>query len=189
MAQADIVQISNLVSSEDRETLKKEIIAHLNEKGIRVNAMRKRQKGQTDRESIMKILQKIFPTVNKQCGGKFKEIVPGMLTITEYESGGRIMLHRDFPNGSGATHTLLIYVNDEFDDGETVFYPGLIPVVPRSQYVYNGTYLQMPEASDKIEIKPVGGSAIVFDTDIPHMSNACKNGKKYLIGCKLLPVS
>jgi hypothetical protein len=184
---ADITRIQNLVSAEDCEILRAEIISHLNMHGVRFNGQHKRQQGRTDNDVIMGILMRAFPIANATCGNKFASIAPGVLTITEYDVGGYIQLHRDYPADSGATHTMLIYVNDTYEKGETVFYPDLLSVMPKTQYNYNDSYLQLPEAQTHIVEHPVRGNAVVFHTDILHMSNACVGGKKYLIGCKLIP--
>lgn len=61
-------------------------------------------------------------------------------------------------------YTLLIYLNDDYEGGETVFYLN----------------------DEKIIIKPQKGKAIIFDMQIPHSSNLINNGIKYWIGCEIL---
>ncbi len=62
--------------------------------------------------------------------------------------------------------TLLIYLNDNFKGGETVFYDNHWKV-------------------DKI-IKPKTGMAILFDIDLWHCGNQVVEGKKYWIGCEII---
>lgn len=62
--------------------------------------------------------------------------------------------------------TLLIYLNDNFKGGETVFYDNYWKV-------------------DKI-IKPKTGMAILFDIDLWHCGNQVVEGNKYWIGCEII---
>ena len=62
--------------------------------------------------------------------------------------------------------TLLIYLNDNFKGGETVFYDDFWKI-------------------DKI-VKPIMGTAILFDIDLWHCGNELLKGTKYWIGCEII---
>lgn len=62
--------------------------------------------------------------------------------------------------------TLLIYLNDDFTGGETIFYDD----------AWNVTDI----------IKPQRGSAILFDISLWHKANELLEGEKYWIGCEII---
>jgi hypothetical protein len=62
--------------------------------------------------------------------------------------------------------TLLIYLNDNFEGGETVFY--------NDKWIVN-----------KI-VQPKEGMAILFDIDLWHKANPLLKGEKYWIGCEII---
>jgi hypothetical protein len=61
--------------------------------------------------------------------------------------------------------TLLIYLNDDFVGGETIFYNE------------NGEYCK---------IKPEKGKALLFDIDLWHKGDEVIYGSKYWIGCEII---
>lgn len=63
--------------------------------------------------------------------------------------------------------TLLIYLNDNFDGGETVFYD-------------TNTWNKV------CEIKPKIGKALLFDIDLWHSGSPIVDGEKYWIGCEII---
>lgn len=63
--------------------------------------------------------------------------------------------------------TLLIYLNDNFDGGETVFYD-------------TNTWNKV------CEIKPEIGKALLFDIDLWHSGSPIVDGEKYWIGCEII---
>lgn len=62
--------------------------------------------------------------------------------------------------------TLLIYLNEDFNGGETVFYNEVWTV--------------------KKIVKPETGKAILFDIDLWHAGNEVLDGKKDWIGCEII---
>ena len=90
----------------------------------------------------------------------------------KYFPGQKFGLHTDtglyfsLKNKEKSKYTMLIYLNDNFNEGETIFY------------------------NDKFEeterITPVTGMALIFDIDLWHQGMEIKNGEKYWIGCELI---
>ena len=62
--------------------------------------------------------------------------------------------------------TLLIYLNDDFEGGETIFYDD----------EWNETQIVVPKQ----------GTAILFDIDLWHKANILYKGEKYWIGCEMI---
>lgn len=90
----------------------------------------------------------------------------------KYDVGDSFSLHTDTGlfydkiNKEKTCWTLLIYLNDNFTGGETVFYDNNFNI-------------------SKI-IKPKEGSAILFDIDLWHKGNELINGTKYWIGGEII---
>lgn len=63
-------------------------------------------------------------------------------------------------------YTLLIYLNDDFEGGETIFYDDYFKEIKR--------------------IIPKKGMALIFDIDLWHKANKVKTGYKYWIGCEII---
>ena len=73
--------------------------------------------------------------------------------------------HKDKPNnqpGTRSFYTLLIYLNEDFEDGKTIY------------YLDNNTKI----------IKPKTGMAVLFDISIPHSVEKVM-GEKWIIGAKI----
>ncbi len=64
------------------------------------------------------------------------------------------------------THTLLIYLNDDFEGGTTVFYD--------SNFKITDTII------------PKKGSCLIFDISLFHKGSVVSKGSKYWIGCELI---
>ena len=63
-------------------------------------------------------------------------------------------------------YTLLIYLNDGFEGGETVFYDNN----------FEETY----------RVKPEKGKALLFHIDLWHKASEILEGEKYWIGCEII---
>jgi len=95
-----------------------------------------------------------------------------LVMMARYINGENFGLHTDTGlfydniNKLKSRFTVLIYLNDDFDNGNTIFY------------------------NDKFQvtdvIKPVKGSCLIFDIDLWHEGQAVKNGNKYWIGCEFI---
>lgn len=94
------------------------------------------------------------------------------IMMAMYEDKTDFMLHTD--TGSvydritkeQSKYTILIYLNDDYDGGETDFYTD--------------------DFKFTTSIKPVKGRALIFDIDLWHKGNIVTNGKKYWIGSELV---
>jgi hypothetical protein len=63
-------------------------------------------------------------------------------------------------------YTVLTYLNDDFDGGETIFYDDLF--------------------EEKVTIKPKKGRTLLFDIEKFHKGNVVLSGEKYWIGTELV---
>lgn len=90
----------------------------------------------------------------------------------KYVTGDSFSLHTDTGlyynkiEGEKSRWTLLIYLNDDFDGGETVFYDDNWRITK--------------------SITPKKGHAILFDIDLWHKGNPVTRGAKYWIGCEII---
>jgi hypothetical protein len=90
----------------------------------------------------------------------------------KYNIGDSFSLHTDtglyynLENREKTQWTLLIYLNDDFNGGETVFYDNN----------WNITKIIIPKM----------GKAILFDINLWHKGNQIMNGEKYWIGCEII---
>jgi len=92
----------------------------------------------------------------------------------KYQVGDSFSLHTDTglyynrDTREKTRWTLLIYLNDDFDGGETVF--------------YNDNWRR-----DEVTIvRPKKGNAILFDIDLWHKGTPVTRGVKYWIGCEII---
>ncbi len=89
-----------------------------------------------------------------------------------YKEGEEFNLHTDTGlfydkiNGKKSRWTLLIYLNDDFDGGDTTFYDNNWQITD--------------------VIKPVKGTALLFDIDLWHRGNKIFSGNKRWIGCEII---
>lgn len=75
-------------------------------------------------------------------------------------------LYYDYINKIKTRYTLLIYLNDDFEGGKTIFYDDN----------FNKT----------TEIIPKKGSCLIFDINLYHEGTQVISGSKYWIGCEIL---
>ena len=75
-------------------------------------------------------------------------------------------LYFDLNKGEKSNYTLLIYLNDNFTGGKTVF--------------YNDNFQKI------VEIEPKRGKALLFDIDLWHKGEEIYEGKKFWIGCEII---
>lgn len=117
------------------------------------------------------------------------------INFTKYTTGDFKELHRDNKYISGIKKdeitklTLLIYLNDNFEGGETEFYPDFTDELKTNEQVILKKkiieYIDKIKQSNIISNKPVEGTAVIFDTDIIHQGMPILSGEKYIINAKL----
>jgi hypothetical protein len=93
------------------------------------------------------------------------------VTFAYYASGQGFGIHTDTgildpSRKEESSYVVLIYLNDDYEGGETVFYD--------SHY------------KESARIKPEKGKAVIFDIDVLHSGEKVITGEKYWIGCDLL---
>lgn len=91
------------------------------------------------------------------------QYVPGQSFSMHTDTG----LFYDAAAGERSRWTLLVYLNDNYEGGETVFYDTATWAETRC-------------------IKPVQGKALIFDIDLWHCGMPLQNGKKSWIGCEII---
>lgn len=91
--------------------------------------------------------------------GKYK---PGDIFGLHTDTG----LYFDLSKGEKSNYTLLIYLNDNFKGGRTIFYDNCFQKI--------------------VEIKPKKGMALLFDINLWHKAEEIYEGEKYWIGCEII---
>ena len=95
---------------------------------------------------------------------KVNKLNPLVLTA-KYNPGEQSHLHLDPPFDDEVKYTLLIYLNDNFEGGETKFYDDDFKLI-------------------KI-VSPKKGKGLLFDINLFHQGETVVSGNKYWIGCQL----
>eukprot|EP00746_Dinoflagellata_sp_MGD_P121307 gnl/MRDRNA2_/MRDRNA2_56516_c0_seq1.p1 gnl/MRDRNA2_/MRDRNA2_56516_c0~~gnl/MRDRNA2_/MRDRNA2_56516_c0_seq1.p1 ORF type:complete len:1062 (-),score=173.32 gnl/MRDRNA2_/MRDRNA2_56516_c0_seq1:174-3071(-) len=94
------------------------------------------------------------------------------LRISRYDVGGHFAMHRDGPfvlnDDKRSIFTILVYLNDEFEGGETAFDKGI------------------PDGTLKEMFKPSIGAATIFTHDIRHQGCEVTVGAKYVLRTDLM---
>jgi hypothetical protein len=105
------------------------------------------------------------------------------IKITKYTSGSFFKPHIDnvfiFNPQEITIHTILIYLNDEFEGGETNFCE--IPEHGLKSFLFNGISYKIIES-----IKPVKGRAIVFENYKCHEGSKLLSGTKYIMKTEIV---
>lgn len=95
-----------------------------------------------------------------------------LIMVSKYLKGENFGIHTDtglYYNANEKTktrYTLLIYLNDNFEGGKTVFYDNNFNITKT--------------------ISPKRGSCLLFDIDLWHEGKEVTNGSKYWIGCEII---
>jgi len=93
-----------------------------------------------------------------------------IITMAKYNKGQSFGLHTDTglyydkTNRIKSNYTVLIYLNDDFKGGNTVFYIN----------------------NESITIKPKKGTLLIFDISLFHQGCEVEDGTKYWIGCEFI---
>lgn len=100
--------------------------------------------------------------------GRFAIGVNEMLRFYRYDPGQRFNWHQDFPferdNGEQSQLTLMVYLNDDFEGGETSF---------------EDSYSDQP--FDEFKVMPKQGMALFFEHAIHHKGEPVSRGRKYVL--------
>nr|QBK86371.1 MAG: 2OG-Fe(II) oxygenase superfamily protein [Marseillevirus LCMAC102] len=98
------------------------------------------------------------------------------MNLTYYTSGQSKQVHRDMifrDEDSVSVYTLLIYLNDDYENGRTIFYP-------EAKSLKRDALDKIPN----IKIVPKKGKIAIFDINLVHEGEKVK-GEKWLWICKL----
>lgn len=87
------------------------------------------------------------------------------ILTAKYFPGELTGIHRDLQYDRGVTHTMIIYLNDNYQGGTTSF--------------YDESYIEIHH------VEPKKGKAIIFDFEQLHKGNLVEEGYKYWIGCQI----
>jgi len=111
---------------------------------------------------------------------KFRQ-VNNTYPLAMYQANQEFGPHQDtatvLPNGVVGKFTCLIYLNNDFQGGETIFYQNVIPrrgLVPKPDQLMPG-----------VHVIPQTGMALFFDTDLIHQGAKVVEGEKCWIGFEL----
>ncbi len=89
-----------------------------------------------------------------------------------YRPGDQFSLHTDTglfydrKAGEKSRWTLLVYLNDDFDGGQTTFFTDA--------------------GKETVRVQPVAGRALLFDIDLWHRGEEVRGGEKMWIGCEII---
>jgi len=103
---------------------------------------------------------------------KCEQMLRANTVIIHYKSGDSFNLHTDTglyydrESQTKSRWTLLIYLNDDFDGGQTEFFD--------DSWVLTRT------------IEPVAGTALLFDINLWHRGTEVTKGEKHWIGCEII---
>jgi hypothetical protein len=150
---------------------------------------------------INKRLKKILPNLNEDKKwvkpyGFNRDIVwkkndcniNGTFRINKYTNSEGTEYHRDaqFTEAKNikSNYTVLIYLNDSYKSGETIFLKGT------EKYQFNGMSIKeeikkIGRKKETIKIIPEIGKCIIFDQRLLHKSNSIK-GEKYVLRTELI---
>ena len=125
-----------------------------------------------DKYIDIKLSQHFYDKI-KSYNSKLELLRPNKLIMTaKYQPDQQFNIHTDTGlfydkiNQEKSMYTLLIYLNDNYDEGETVFYDN--------------------QFTETVKIIPKKGMGLLFHIDEFHRGNVVKNGKKYWIGCEII---
>ncbi len=115
-----------------------------------------------------------LPTVYQDTKGKTWKFVSAAPYIyySKILHGQRFNIHTDTgsvfdeANNKFSKFTLLTYLNDDFEGGETVFYNDFF--------------------QETLKIKPITGLTVMFDIDLFHQGNPVLSGQKYWLGTEIV---
>jgi len=103
-----------------------------------------------------------------------------LLRMCRYQPGGFFLPHRDgaFDDDDGIRYSLqtwMLYLNGDFDGGETVFYNDRQTI-----------YRKGEEENITYKYKPNAGSVIIFNQNMKHDGQQVCNGQKYIMRSEVM---
>lgn len=160
--------INNFLSDEECEKFKKQIenknnddIIEFTNSGLFKN----------DKFVDLKLAEYFFSKLKKWIN--IDIIRPNNLIMTgKYIAGNVFDIHTDTGiyynifDKEKSNYTLLIYLNDDFDGGKTIFYDNYF--------------------NETVYVKPEKGKALLFDISLWHKGEEVISGEKYWIGCEII---
>lgn len=115
-----------------------------------------------------KLWQRVKEFLPKRCGGRDAVGLNERFRFYRYEAGQRFAPHGDGyyarENGERSFFTFMIYLNEDYDGGETKFF-----------------FPPMLEQKEELVIKPETGMALFFKHEILHEGATIISGKKYVL--------
>jgi len=120
-----------------------------------------------------KFYQKIRVVLGEELSNSLKMVRANRLIMTGmYKPGQHFNLHTDTglyynrKDNQASKFTLLIYLNDNYEGGETAF--------------FNDDFENL------FDVKPKMGKALLFNIDMWHKGNEVLSGEKYWVGCEII---
>ncbi len=117
------------------------------------------------------------------------------LRVTKYNVGGKFSWHRDSQfTGSAlskSSHTLMIYLNDDFEGGDTtILVPTKSPSDLEEAYVptsdIDAEVAGLAGHVEEVVIRPKKGMVVLFDQRLIHSGQPVTQGSKYILRSDLL---
>lgn len=138
--------------------------------------IRNNQRAEIWDENVAKELWEKAKDLVPTCEGRLAVGMNEMLRFYRYEEDQYFEWHQDFTveldNGQQSFYTVLIYLNDDFEGGETSF---------------NDEYSE--EIFEEFQIVPQQGLAVFFEHSIHHKGEPVKSGCKHLLRTDLMYAS
>jgi len=122
-----------------------------------------------NKQLAQKLYPKLIPHLPKLENHHLIKNLSPRWYINRYLPGGFFYQHVDGTasyDNQKSLYTFIIYLNDDFDQGETLFYNKQDQIIKR--------------------IKPQAGLAIIFPQNILHSGNKVLNGSKYIMRSDLM---
>ena len=114
------------------------------------------------------LFDRLIDFVPSEFDGRAAKAVNELFRFYRYEPGQQFDWHQDFPyerdNGEKSYLTLLVYLNDDFEGGETSF---------------DDSYSDEP--FDEFSVQPTAGMALLFLHETHHKGEKVLNGCKYVL--------
>ncbi len=121
-----------------------------------------------DEELAARLWERAEDFVLTEFEGRVAIGVNELFRFYRYERGQQFNWHQDFPyerdNGEASLWTLMIYLNDDCEGGQTSF---------------EDSYSD--ESFDEFQVKPKSGMALFFEHSIHHKGEPVTAGRKYVL--------
>jgi len=164
-----IVKINNFLTFEECDKFIDQID---NKKNI--NEFTNSTYAKTDKYISNDLANYFYEKIKEKNISELQDVIrPNNLIMTaKYDPGMEFGIHTDTglyynkKENISSKYTVLVYLNDDFEHGETIFYDNYF--------------------TETDIVKPIKGTCIIFNMTIFHKGAKVEKGYKYWIGCELI---